>query len=104
MPLSEPLILRETDHGVIAQECTNKGRALLTKKNMEQLKKEQAKKEIIAAVEEYDNIIAFGFKKNGEAVTITATDDPIYDKLALVIQKFLEQLAREVEEECKREE
>lgn len=30
MPLSEPLILRETDHGVIAQECTNKGRALLT--------------------------------------------------------------------------
>lgn len=28
MPLSEPLILRETDHGVIAQECTNKGRAL----------------------------------------------------------------------------
>ena len=28
MPLREPLILRETDHGVIAQECTNKGRAL----------------------------------------------------------------------------
>lgn len=71
---------------------------------MEQLEKEQAKKSIIAAVEEYDNIIVFGFKKNGEAATITATDDPIYDKLALVIQKFLEQLAREVEEECKREE
>lgn len=70
---------------------------------MEQLEKEQAKKGIIAAVEEYDNIIAFGFKKNGEAVTITATDDPLYDKLALAIQKFLEQLAREVEEELKRE-
>ena len=28
MPLREPLILRETDHGVIAQEYTNKGRAL----------------------------------------------------------------------------
>ena len=55
---------------------------------MEQLEKEQAKKKIIAAVEEYDNIIAFGFKKNGEAVTITATDDPIYDKLALAIQKW----------------
>ena len=70
---------------------------------MEQLEKEQAKKGIIAAVEEYDNIIAFGFKKNGEAVTITATDDPNYDKLDLAIQKFLEQLAREVEEELKRE-
>ena len=68
---------------------------------MEQLDKEQAKKEIIAAVEEYDNVIAFGFKKNGEAVTITATDDPIYDRVALAIQKFLVQLAREVEEECK---
>ena len=71
---------------------------------MEQLEKEQAKKKIIAAVEEYDNIIAFGFKKNGEAVTITATDDPLYDKLAMAIQKFLERIAREVEEECKREE
>lgn len=68
---------------------------------MEQFDKKQAKKEIIAAVEEFDNIIAFGFKKNGEAVKITATDDPIYDILALAIQKFLEQLAREVEEECK---
>ena len=29
MPLREPLFLRETDHGVIAKECTNKGRALL---------------------------------------------------------------------------
>ena len=104
MPLREPLFLRETDHGVIAQECTNKGRALLSKRNMEQLEKEQEKKKFIAAVEEYDNIIAFGFKKNGEAVTITATDDPIYAKLALAIHKFLEQLAREVEEECKREE
>ena len=28
MPLREPMILRETDHGVIAKECTNKGRAL----------------------------------------------------------------------------
>ena len=68
---------------------------------MEQLEKEQAKKNIIAAIEEYDNIIVFGFKKNGEAVTITATDDPLYDKLAMAIQKFLERIAREVEEECK---
>ena len=68
---------------------------------MELLEKEQAKKRIIAAVEEYDDIIAFGFKKNGEAITITATDDPIYNRLAFAIQKFLEQLAREVEEECK---
>ena len=32
MPLREPmsLPLKATDHGVIAQECTNKGRVLLT--------------------------------------------------------------------------
>lgn len=29
MPLREPMSLRATDHGVISQECTNKGRALL---------------------------------------------------------------------------
>ena len=28
MPLREPLMLRQTDHGVIAKECTNKGHAL----------------------------------------------------------------------------
>lgn len=28
MPLREPLTHKRTDHGVIAQECTNKGRAL----------------------------------------------------------------------------
>ena len=28
MPLCEPLSLRATDHGIIPQECTNKGRAL----------------------------------------------------------------------------
>lgn len=28
MPLREPLSLRATDHGIIPQECTNKGRAL----------------------------------------------------------------------------
>ena len=29
MPSREALSLRATDHGVIAQECTNEGRALL---------------------------------------------------------------------------
>ena len=29
MPLREPMSLRATDHGVISQECTNKGRTLL---------------------------------------------------------------------------
>ena len=28
MPPREPLSLRATDHGVIAKECTNEGRAL----------------------------------------------------------------------------
>lgn len=39
MPLREPLFLRETDHGVIAQECTNKGRALLIDFDMDYEKK-----------------------------------------------------------------
>lgn len=28
MPSREPMSLRATDHGVIAQECTNEGRTL----------------------------------------------------------------------------
>ena len=55
---------------------------------MEQLEKEQAKKNIIAAIEEYDNIIVFGFKKNGEAVTITATDDPLYDNGNMFLYRY----------------
>ena len=35
MPLREPLSLRATDHGIIPQECTNKGRALFNDRIME---------------------------------------------------------------------
>lgn len=60
---------------------------------------EQAKKEIIAALDEFDNIIFFGFRKTGEACCLTKTNDAIYDKLALAITALLERTAREVEKE-----
>lgn len=67
----------------------------------EKIDKEQAKKDIISAVNEYDNVILLGFKKTGDATMITATEDEIYDKLGLAIVQFLNGLKEEVDKDAK---
>ena len=66
---------------------------------MENISKEQARKDIIDALDKYENVIAFGFKTNGEAAMIAATEDEIYDRLGLAIMRFLERIAKEIKEE-----
>lgn len=68
-------------------------------KQIQKIDKKKAKKDIISALDEYENIILLGFKPTGEAALITATDDEIYDKLGLAIMVFLKGLAKEVEED-----
>ena len=65
----------------------------------EKISKEQARQDALRVLDEYENVLVFGFKKNGESALVGVTEDEIYDKLGLAIAKMLEQLGREVEEE-----
>ena len=65
----------------------------------EKISKEQARKDALRVLDEYENVLVFGFKKNGESVLVGVTEDEIFDKLGLAIVKILEQLGKEVEAE-----
>lgn len=65
----------------------------------EKISKEQARKDALRVLDEYENVLVFGFKKNGESAVVGVTEDEIYDKLGLAIVKILEQLGKEVEAE-----
>lgn len=65
----------------------------------EKINKEQARQDALRVLDEYENVLVFGFKKNGESAVVGVTEDEIYDKLGLAIVKILEQLGKEVEEE-----
>lgn len=66
----------------------------------EKINKEQARQDALRVLDEYENVLVFGFKKNGESAVVGVTEDEIYDKLGLAIAKMLEQLGREVEAEA----
>lgn len=66
----------------------------------EKISKEQARKDALRVLDEYENVLVFGFKKNGESAVVGVTEDEIYDKLGLAIVKILEQLGKEVEAEA----
>ena len=66
----------------------------------EKINREQARKDALRVLDEYENVLVFGFKKNGESALVGVTDDEIYDKLGLAIAKMLENLGREVEAEA----
>lgn len=65
----------------------------------EKISKEQARQDALRVLDEYENVLVFGFKKNGESAVVGVTEDEIYDKLGLAIVKILEQLGKEVEAE-----
>lgn len=65
----------------------------------EKISKEQARQDALRVLDEYENVLVFGFKKNGESAVVGVTEDEIYDKLGLAIVKILEQLGKEVEGE-----
>lgn len=66
----------------------------------EKINREQARQDALRVLDEYENVLVFGFKKNGESALVGVTDDEIYDKLGLAIAKMLENLGREVEAEA----
>lgn len=66
----------------------------------EKISKEQARQDALRVLDEYENVLVFGFKKNGESAVVGVTEDEIYDKLGLAIVKILEQLGKEVEAEA----
>lgn len=66
----------------------------------EKINREQARQDALRVLDEYENVLVFGFKKNGESALVGVTEDEIYDKLGLAIAKMLEQLGREVEAEA----
>ncbi len=66
----------------------------------EKIDKDQARREAIDLLDGYENVLLFGFNKNGQSALVTVTEDEIYDKLGLAIAKQLELLAKEIEEEC----
>lgn len=67
---------------------------------VEKINREQARQDALRVLDEYENVLVFGFKKNGESALVGVTEDEIYDKLGLAIAKMLEQLGREVEAEA----
>ena len=67
---------------------------------MEKIDKEQAKQDALSMIDEYENVLVFGFKKNGQSALVTITEDEIYDKLGLAIVSLLERIAKEVEMEA----
>lgn len=67
---------------------------------MEKIDKEQAKKDALSMLDEYENVLVFGFKKNGQSALVTITEDEIYDKLGLAIASLLERIAKDVEKEA----
>ena len=66
----------------------------------EKISKEQARQDALRVLDEYENVLVFGFKKNGESVLVGVTEDEIFDKLGLAIQYMLEQMAKQVEAEA----
>ena len=66
----------------------------------EKISKEQARQDALRVIDEYENVLVFGFKKNGESVLVGVTEDEIFDKLGLAIQYMLEQMAKQVEAEA----
>lgn len=67
---------------------------------MEKIDNTQARKDAQRVLDEYENVLVFGFKKNGESVLVGVTEDEIFDKLGLAIQYMLEQMAKQVEAEA----
>ena len=63
------------------------------------LDKAEARKQITGLLDICDNVIAFGFMESGKVALLTCTEDEIYDKIALAMMHFLQQLAKEVEED-----
>ena len=66
----------------------------------EKIDREQARKDALRVLDEYENVLVFGFKRNGESALVGVTEDEVYDELGLAIAKMLEQLGREVEAEA----
>ena len=67
----------------------------------QKIDKETARKEALAMLDGFENIIMFGFRKNGDSALVTVTEDEIYDRLGQAMAKQLEILGKEIEEECK---
>ena len=67
---------------------------------MEKIDKEQAKQDALSMLDEYENVLVFGFKKNGQSALVAVTEDEIYDKLGLAIVSLLERIAKDVEKEA----
>ena len=65
--------------------------------------KEAAREQILGLLDTCDNVIAFGFMKDGKAALLTCTEDEIYDRLAVAMMTFLQRLAKEVEEDLEGE-
>ena len=66
----------------------------------EKIDREQARQDALRVLDEYENVLVFGFKRNGQSALVGVTEDEIYDKLGLAIAKMLEQLGKEVEAEA----
>ena len=65
--------------------------------------KKAAREQILGLLDTCDNVIAFSFMRDGKAALVTCTEDEIYDKLAVAIMRFLQRLAKEVEEDLEGE-
>jgi len=66
----------------------------------EKIDREQARQDALRVLDEYENVLVFGFKRNGESALVGVTEDEVYDELGLAIAKMLEELGREVEAEA----
>ena len=66
----------------------------------EKIDRERARKDALKVLDEYENVLVFGFKRNGQSALVGVTEDEIYDKLGLAIAKMLEKLGKEVEAEA----
>ena len=66
----------------------------------EKIDREQARKDALKVLDEYENVLVFGFKRNGQSALVGVTEDEVYDKLGIAIATMLEKLGKEVEAEA----